>query len=232
MLKDKKESRKYLVIIILIFLSVIIIGGIGTGIKLYSGLKDPSEIVNKYFEKITNNYSMNVKLYKGEEEYKLDYMSDGTIEMYSSNTFSKTGYLIYKGNYYCLDNNELKKISSIDINGMFNEKLYNINLIKELLNECHFETMDLIRAKCLLNTKMFFEKYNKVFDENIEVTDEEEVPIEILYNGNIIENLKIKYDNVVKKINQNDENIEYDIKFDDINKNDFSEYIPYIEKKN
>ncbi len=230
--EEKKNYAKYIIIIIILFFVLIIAGGINVASRIYGGIKNPSEIAKNYFEKITNNYSLDIKLNKGEEEYTLNYMSDGVVEMYTSDTFPKIGYLTYNSSYYCFDDNKFKNISSININTIFNDKLYNINFIKKLLEDCDFEVTSLIRAKCILNTDKFFEEYNNFYDENIAIRENEMVPIEVIFDSTRIRNIKIIYDNVVKILDQSSENVEYDIEISDINKNDFSEFIPYLEKKN
>ena len=182
--------------------------------------------------KISDNYTLNIFLYKNEEEYKLEYMTDSKIKMYSSDAFKVTGYLIYNDKYYQLDNDELKKVKSIDINGIFDERYYNFELIKNIIDKCSMKKSSLIRFTCDVKLNDYLEEYNKLFDTEYTTDEESFVEYEFLYDDTRIRSIKIDYSNVINYLDNTSDKIVYLIDIDNINKNDFSEYIEYIEKKN
>ncbi len=229
MLKDKKN----LYIIIAIFIvAVLVLYRASYNSNKPIDSESLSKITADYLDKINDNYTLDIIMYKNEEEYKLSYMTDGNVKMYSSDTFPKTGYLVYNGKNYYIENNKIMTSKVLDINRVFNEKLYDIKLIKSVLNKCSYNISSLINASCKIRVSDFFEEYNKLYDENIVSDLDNEIEIEVLYNNNGIEGARIIYDNVVEVLTKNKDNIEYDILIKDVNKNDFSLYIPLIEKKN
>ncbi len=230
----KKENNKnYIYIALFIFMLVFIIlfRTNKTEFK-YRSNEDVKEIIIKNINKITDNYSLGIELHKNKEEYKLEYMSDSKIKMYSSDVFPVTGYLIYNNNYYKLNNDKLEKTKLIEINKVFNEKLYNMELIKNITNYCEVKNKSLIRANCSVDLKNFFEEYNKLYNTNISITEDSILDIEYLYDETRIKSIIINYSNVINLIENTNDKVIYDIDITDINKNDFSEYISYIEKIN
>ena len=230
--KDKKDNKTlYIIVAIFIVLFLMLYRTGYSGGHRKSG-KELSDIVISFFENIDNNYSLEVTMYKGEEEYTLSYLSDGVISMWTSATFPKTGYMLYKNNYYYLENDDFKKTNSIDINKVFNEKLYDVRLVKKILNKCNYNVTSLIRAKCEFKVNDFFDEYNKLYEENIIPETDDTFEIELIFDDTRIRNIKIEYDNIIKILTKDEDDIEYNLAISDINKNDFSKYIPFIEKKN
>lgn len=224
MLEDKKNKRTLIWIIIFILLFVTFLVLPKKEIK-NSEIKreNYNEQIEKLFDKISKNYNLSIKLFKNEREYELEYFSDGIIEMYSSNDFSKKGYLIFENNIYYLENDELVKTNESEIENIFNKKLFDLEFIKKIVNKCDIERVSKIRKKCTLNSKDFLILYDETLNNN----DNGQVDIEIIHDDSKIRCIIMEYSNVFSK----DEKIQYVLELSNIDSNDFSEYKKIIIEK-
>jgi len=135
--KTIEENKKTLLIYGAIFIVCFI-----TLVSFQNIAKTEIQRIEKEFNNILsknyNNYSETINLYLGEEEYKLDYKTDSKINIYSSDTFSKTEYVSYDNKLYYFENDKLIETNNNEINDMFNDKLYNLltflrNIIKNIM---------------------------------------------------------------------------------------------------
>ena len=108
--KQKKHERtsKMLEIYLIIFGIVIIFvlgssilnnGKLVTNVNKKSKTNVTSKIVNEYFNGIKDNYALDIKINKNDNEYEYSYESDGTIKMYQIDAYDIL-YLKYKDDYY------------------------------------------------------------------------------------------------------------------------------------
>ena len=231
----EKEGMKKGIFYIALFIFMLIIIIIFRNNKKtfkYKNEKEVKQTIVENINKISDNYSLNIIEHRNEEEYKLEYMTDSKMQMYSSDAFKVTGYLIYNNQYYQLDNGELKKVKAIEINGIFNEKYYNFELIKNIVDKCEIKKSSMIRFTCDVKLSDYLEEYNNLFNANVVGDDDSSIEFEFLYDSEKVRSINIDYTNLVKYTDNINDTITYSIDIDDINKNDFSEYIGYIEKKN
>lgn len=220
-----KGGKQIFITGIIFFFSFILLLFFGKANSKIKNIKtiNYNEKINKLFENINDNYTLDISLFKNEEKYTLWYSKDKNITLYSSDSFSKLGYVFYNNQFYYLEDNKIHKLDNLDINTIFNEKLYDINFIKHLISKCTLKNKSLIKKECEINTKDYINIYNEYYNEAISL-EENDIEIEIIHDNNKIIGIIIDYDNIFI------DELKYTIDIEDVNKNNFSEYEKLFQK--
>lgn len=186
---------------------------------------------NNILSKNYDNYSETINLYLGEEEYKLDYKTDSKINIYSSDTFSKTEYVLYDNKLYYFENDKLIETNVNEINDMFNDKLYNLEFIINLIKKSKLEFSRDNNAYCIIDLTDFFEEYNQEYNENVVVNGEGKVKVIISFDKKL-NSISLIYDDVIKNLTGEEKEIQYIININNTGNNNFDNYLKYLENNN
>ncbi len=224
--ENTKSMVRYILVFVVGFVVILIMNAHRN--KNYEQMKDT---YNDNINKISDNYTLEIKLYKGEEEYTLEYKTDSIIGVYSSETFSKTEYISYNNELFYLENDKIVKTDFNEINGIFDNKLYNLKLLTNLIKSSNGKFN---RYKTKYNIKMndFFNEYNKLFNDNINPTLEDDIILDVNHDEKSIKSIAIVYDSVIKVLTNEVNETEYVITLKNLNSTDNSEYYKYFEENN
>lgn len=178
------------------------------------------------FNKIQDNYQMNVTINKDELEEKYTYNTDSNIELYEIENNNEFGFFKYKDITYKIEN-DTKISKEENIPYYVDNPYHNIKFIKTLLDKCEFEEVSTTNTKCIIKETEYINNYNLFFNKNYNNFSTKDMEINIYYNSKISK-IKIDYSNVDKIINNNNNSLIYTLDILNYNKNDFSEIIEYI----
>lgn len=189
------------------------------------------EDIVKKLDNIKDNYSLDIIEKVNDEKIILDIDTDGKLISYISKSIDKGGYIIYKDKYFVPGSNNnfmiVKSVKSPIVEG-----IYNLDLIKSLTNYCEFTDNN----TCKIKFSDYLKEYNYKYKTTYEIEEDDNLLINFIYNEKYITKISYEYTLINKIINNNEDKINYIIKINNINKNDFSDQFEYfdnlIEKKN
>jgi hypothetical protein len=78
----------------------------------------------------------------------------------------------------------------------------------------------------------FFNEYNKLFNDNINPTLEDDIILDVNHDEKSIKSIAIVYDSVIKVLTNEVNETEYVITLKNLNSTDNSEYYKYFEENN
>ncbi len=216
----------YGVIFLICFLCLIGLGETQKGKKEYR-----ESIISDISNKTYNNYSAIINVYDGEEESTLEYKTDSKINVYSSGLFPRTEYISYNNELYYIENELPVKSNIEDINNIFNYQYYDVNFILSLFNDCKTKFIDSKTIYCNIKLSKYFEHFNKKYDTDIKVVNDSIVIISIVFDKEV-EKISVIYDDINRLLNKEDKELQYIINLNNINKNDFNDYLKYFNENN
>lgn len=189
------------------------------------------EDIVKKLDNIKDNYSLDVTEKVNDEKIILDIDTDGKLISYISKSIDKGGYIIYKDKYFVPGSNNnfmiVKSVKSPIVDG-----IYNLDLIKSLTNYCEFTDNN----TCKIKYSDYLKEYNYKYKTTYEIEEDNNLLINFTYSEKYITKISYDYTVLNKIINNTEDKINYTIKINNINKNDFSDQFEYfdnlIEKKN
>lgn len=189
------------------------------------------EDIVKKLDNIKDNYSLDVIEKVNDEKIILDIDTDGKLISYISKSIDKGGYIIYKDKYFVPGSNNnfmiVKSVKSPIVDG-----IYNLDLIKSLTNYCEFTDNN----TCKIKYSDYLKEYNYKYKTTYEIEEDNNLLINFTYSEKYITKISYDYTVLNKIINNTEDKINYTIKINNINKNDFSDQFEYfdnlIEKKN
>ena len=247
--KQKKQERtpKMLEIYLIIF-GIVIIFVLGSSILsdgkpiINSNKKSKtnvtSEIVNEYFAGIKDNYALDVKIKKNDNEYTYSYESDGTIKMYQISAYDIL-YLKYKDDYYTYNKdktNIVKYNDNVSLEKYVDDKLYNFEFIKAIFNKCEYKHRNQNITECIIKFNDLITIYNNLYNKSYSSYDDTTSVTMLVYNsGKSITNFKMDY-RLLNNFISNDtySKYTYNIFITSVNKVEYSDantYFPELFKK-
>lgn len=243
--KSEEEKSKELKQKTLIYLIILVVGmsflffntnengntGNNTKTNNENTITITKEDIIKKLDNIEDNYSLDIIKNINDEKITLDIDTDGKLTSYISESIDKGGYIIYKDKYFVPGSNNnfmiVKNIKSPIIDG-----IYDLDLIKSLTNYCEFTDNN----TCKIKYSDYLKEYNYKYKTTYEIEEDDNFLINFTYSGNYITKISYDYTVLNKIINNTEDKINYIIKINNINKNDFSDQFEYfdnlIEKKN
>lgn len=243
--KSEEEKSKELKQKTLIYLIILVVGmsflffntnengntGNNTKTNNENTITITKEDIIKKLDNIEDNYSLDIIKNINDEKITLDIDTDGKLTSYISESIDKGGYIIYKDKYFVPGSNNnfmiVKNIKSPIIDG-----IYDLDLIKSLTNYCDFTDNN----TCKIKYSDYLKEYNYKYKTTYEIEEDDNFLINFTYSGNYITKISYDYTVLNKIINNTEDKINYIIKINNINKNDFSDQFEYfdnlIEKKN
>ena len=182
------------------------------------------DLINKDFEKIDKNYTVEIKkTINGESVTITKYEDDKTdLTLYEDSSSDVKGYFLYKGvAYSAVDYNNIKKLDKLP--EFMSDNLSNIELIKKVFTHCEYEGTGKVKAVCNIKLSDFILEYNSLFSTNYEVSEDKTVQFDLVYFSNKISKVSLDYTDINKIVNNKDELIVYEIVFSSIGENDFTD---------
>ena len=220
---EKIKPLVYIIIFIMLLLLVFIFRDSTMPTDISKITADSDQII-PLFNDIKDNYTQKVTITKGMNTTKYTYRTDGEISFYDYDEI--TEYMIYKGKTYKVDNVEPYK-ARLTNKEIFTDPLADVNFIKKLLPHCEFVYENATNSICELDLYTFMNEYNNHTGEYFNGSDDK-VRIKVTYYSSYIYGVSIDYSNVNKKINGSYEGLNYQIKYSDVNKNDFKDLFNII----
>ena len=240
MLKDKNKTNLFLrdndnsylkVLIIVIVLVAFVV--------LALAMKKPKSIPNKVlpekdnlvelFDNIKDNYTLDIEKNVNDIKSNIIYSRDKNLILYEG-AYEADGYLVYKNKVYELNskNNKLTK-SKLSLDKI-EDRFYDIDLIKSLINYCEPEYVTNVKALCKIKYSDYLNEYNNKYGTKIESDYDNIIELYIVHYVDRIGKVIVDYTGINKIINGTDDTINYGIQIKDIDKNDFSDYLNYYKK--
>ncbi len=218
-----------------LFLAIIFYSLLSSEIDIAKFLNDvPVEEINSYFAVINDNYTVSVDIKKKDETINYTYQTDGKIDGYE---YDGKGYFDYNNKFYQVDEKDFNKINRVDNIPYYKDKYIDIKFIKNLIKHCEFEYVTNEHSDCELTLDNYVKEYNEYYNETVPTMDEK-VKIEIYYNSEGINYLVMDYSFLGGFLNGVDENssaedykLIYNMRFSNINNNDFKDIIEFYKDK-
>ena len=226
MLEDLKKTKKflkdnkkiiYIILILLILIFAIFASPVKFNKKVYHTVN--KDKIVELFNKINDNYSLTIEENINGELKKLEYSRDSKVILYEGDLIDKDGYLLYENRLYSLNSKTEKLTKEKNIPSFINDRLYDLNLIKKIIPYCEFEYVNEVKANCKINLSSYINEYNNLYNENIEVLEDEKLNFEIIHYSNRIGKINVDYKSINKLINNNDNDVFYGIKIYNIDSN-------------
>ena len=213
-----EKLNKKTIVFLMIFFAIMLFALFADKLPYNSGDEITNETLISYFEKLNDNYTLNVSINKNDMEEKHVYYTDSKLELYEDN--DGNGFIKYKDKYYKVNEEDfsLSKTDGFD----FTDKYTNVLLIKSLIPYCDFRVINKANIECNINVSDYISEYNKIYGSEIPSIDEKML-IHINHLDKYLNYVQIDYTNINKLIDNKDEKLIYKITFDDIGTNDFSD---------
>jgi hypothetical protein len=176
--------------------------------------------ISELFKPIDNNYTLIIDKTVNNENTKIEYITDGTLKLYDISGENE-GYIIYNDKTYVVDS---KKITIKEYNkklDFINDRFYNIDFIKSIMNICDIEVKSNTSFKCSMDVSSYIANYNEFFHSNYIYLGDEQLVFNIKH-GNIANNINVDYSVINNIITGNQDKVEYNIKIENVNNNDYS----------
>ena len=173
----------------------------------------------KMFEKVGNNYSLEVTI-NDKEEDKIIYSTDGKVEMYKKD---KT-YLLSDKKWFLYDE-QSDSITKLESKPLMDD-YYNINIIKRAVKYCNNKEKD-NEIDCQMKVSDYVNTRNEYNNLSYKVTDKELVNFIIKHNEYVNE-IDVDYSYINKIITNEDDSLKYNIKISNVNGNDYSNLLEKI----
>ena len=175
------------------------------------------------FDKIKSNYSLVVEEEINGKSIKIEYSTDSKLILYEKDD---KGYLIYNNIIYEADK-ETTKIKKT--NYVIEDKLYNINFIKKIMNYCELEYVNNAKSKCSVKYSDFLNEYNNEYNTNIEINYDNILKFDVVHYSDRIVKVIVDYSQINSLINNSSDTLKYGIKIENIDKNNFDELFNYYK---
>ena len=231
MLKDKNDFLKLFLIIGIFIIIILLTFGVRTkNNRLKRKVMPNKENIVALFNNINDNYTLEIEENINEDINNIVYSRDKNIILFEGK-LSADGYLAYNEKLFELDSKKEKitrsKLSVDKIENSF----YDIELLKSIVNYCEIGYVTNVKALCKINYSDYLNEYNKRYNANIENNIDNKMDIYIVHYADRIGKVIVDYTGINKIINKNDDSVKYGIKINDIDKNDYSEYLNYFSKE-
>ena len=194
--------------------------------KMRLNRKDFSnEDLMNLLNKINDNYSLTIEYTLNDKKYDIEYSRDSVLELYS---LGDKGYLRYNGKTYEAneDNNKLKLV-----NDEIDDKYYNMNFIKKIMNTCKLEYVNNAKSICSISYADYLNYYNIEYNTNIEINYDNLIKFTVVHYSDRIVKIIVDYSDINKIINNSSDNINYGIKIENIDNNNFDKLLEYYKSE-
>lgn len=230
----KKISEKYnisemlvkgiLIVLILIFMILFIIFS-GNGSRK-NNKKYPltHEDLNKLLDMIGDNYTLDIDETINGKMNNIIYSRDSKLELYESNN---KAYMYYKNKLYEI-NQDNYKIKNVDNLSFVDNPFYNINLLKNVFKHCKLEYVNNVKSICNIKSNDYLNEYNLMYNTTFSGNDDI-IKFNLVYYNTGIGKINVDYSNINRIINNNYDSVKYGIRIDDLNKNNFDDFINYYK---
>ena len=133
-----EELNKKTIVFLMIFFAIMLFALFADKLPYNSGDEITNETLISYFEKLNDNYTLNVSINKNDIEEKHVYYTDSKLELYEDN--DGNGFIKYNDKYYKVNEEDfsLSKTDGFD----FTDKYTNVLLIKSLIPYCDFRVIN------------------------------------------------------------------------------------------
>jgi len=192
-------------------------------------IKEEEDVnVTNLIDKINDNYTMSITMTNSMESTTYNYSTDSNITLFDRGDYSEEEFLIYRDNTYLIDqnNHKLNKTNKIDF---LKNPFINLELIKKLFIHCELEYINDTNSLCVINTNDYIKEYNNVYNTNYEGNNKN-MNINVTYYTTRIYSITLDYTEVDKIINNGNDILKYELKFSNINANNYSDIKEYYGK--
>ena len=118
--------------------------------------------------------------------------------------------------------NSLKEIKLLDSKPDFiDDNFSNVEYVKRIFNHCEYEGASETRAICHVSLNDCIFEYNDLFGTNYELEMDKPLDFNVVYFKSEISSVTIDYTDINKIINNTEDEINYELSFSEIGKNDF-----------
>ena len=179
-----------------------------------------SKKINELFNKNNDSYTMSITRNLNNEFVNVIYYTDGKLELFESDTIDY-GIIRYNDKLFCLNSSDMELSICNDENSFINDSFYDYDFIKLFTSECEYNLIEDGHVACNVKAKNFFEKYNYLNNTSF-VGNDENVLVDVFYNGIGLSKLSIDYSEVYNVMNISNDKLIFNISFS-LESNDFSE---------
>lgn len=195
------------------------------------------EELSLLMDKIGDNYSLQITEKINNETKELFFDTDSKAKLYDGSLIGEDGILVYNNKNYILYAKDIEDIGSAKLHSykgdtsFINDPFYNINLIKNMLKYCELSQKNVVRVNCEVKLSDYLNEYNVLYNKNVSTNYDTKMIFDIVYYKNdSIGKIFVDYTDANKVINNNDDNVYYEIVLVSTNENDFSDIISFFKK--
>src|SRR5574344_569053 len=183
------------------------------------------EDIIKSFDKISDNYTLDIEVTQNEKTFNLIYYKESNIELYEGNALDADGYMLYNGKSYVLNNDAVKETKSNNYELLVKKPYYNILLLKNIFKISTYKKNSNFEVECNFTLSDYLKEYNYEYNKNYKVTEDANLTMKVVHYSSGITKITMDYSNIDKIINNSSDNLSYIIKIQNSNENDFSTII-------
>ena len=179
------------------------------------------EIIKELFDKIEDNYSLDIDIEMGDITKNVLYSRDKEIELYEGNYFNTDGFMIYNNKVFELSDNKLS-LSEKEPRD-FDNAYCSIDMFKKIIDYCEYTYINPVKVNCKMKLSDYLKEYNNYKETSIATDYDDIISFDIVYYSDAIGKILFDYSKVNEVITGNDDYLKYGVRIASVSENDFSD---------